>query len=102
MGCLISVLNSVTNVICDICSYLKKLALFASSAEERNSASRTNSLYSAFALDPGSFPPLSAIDSFVPSGQYLVDGHVLCSRQRYDSFCLCGTQSPVVKHDNKE
>ena len=64
--------------------------------------SRTNSLHSPFALDSGSFPQLLVIDSRVPSGQYLVGGHVPGTRHKYDSFCPYGTQSPVVKHDNKE
>lgn len=76
--------------------------MFASSAEEKDSVSRTNSLHSAFALDSGSFPQLPAIDSFMPSGQYLVSGHIPGARHKYDSLCPYGTQSLAVKHDNTE
>ena len=63
---------------------------------------RTNSLHSAFALDSGSFPQLPAIDSFVPSGQYLVSGLIPGARHKCDSLCPYGSQSPGVKHDNTE
>lgn len=73
-----------------------------SSAEEKDSMSRTNSLYSTFAWDPGRFPQLPAIDSSVLSGQYLVGGHVPCIKYKYNSLSPYGTQSLVGKHDNKD